>query len=142
VLFVGDDWAEAHHDIEIEDDVGHLLASRRVPEGLAGVTVLHELVAEHLDPSGGPDQVLVGIERLSAVHGFRRCSRPAMWCSRSTRCRWPAIGSGTPPRGRSLIRPMPICWLRLFGSIGRIIARLPGTPNSPSILRWLPGRIR
>jgi transposase len=61
-LFIGDDWAEAHHDIEIEDDSGRLLARRRLPEGLAGITVLHELVAEHLDPDGEPDQVLIGIE--------------------------------------------------------------------------------
>jgi hypothetical protein len=61
LLFVGDDWAEAHHDIEIEDDAGKVLARRRLPEGLPGVTTLHELVAEHLDPSGEPDQVLVGI---------------------------------------------------------------------------------
>jgi hypothetical protein len=33
-----------------------------LPEGLAGFTLLHELIAEHLDPSGEPDQVLVGIE--------------------------------------------------------------------------------
>jgi len=62
MLFVGDDWAEAHHDIELEDDSGRLLARRRLPEGLAGITVLHELVAEHLDPAGEPDQVVVGIE--------------------------------------------------------------------------------
>jgi transposase len=62
VLFVGDDWAEAHHDIEIEDDSGRVLARRRLPEGLAGITALHELVAEYLDPAGEPDQVLVGIE--------------------------------------------------------------------------------
>jgi hypothetical protein len=62
VLFVGDDWAEAHHDIEIEDDSGKVLVRKRLPEGLAGVSGLHELVAEHLDPAGEPDQVLVGIE--------------------------------------------------------------------------------
>jgi hypothetical protein len=62
VLFIGDDWAEAHHDIEIEDDSGRVLARRRLLEGLAGITALHELVAEHLDPAGEPDQVLVGIE--------------------------------------------------------------------------------
>ena len=62
MLFIGDDWAEAHHDIEIEDEAGRLLVRKRVPEGLAGVTLLHELIAEHLDPSGEPDQVLVGIE--------------------------------------------------------------------------------
>jgi transposase len=62
VLFVGDDWAEAHHDIEIEDESGRLLARRRLPEGLAGITALHELVAEHLDPAAEPDQVQIGIE--------------------------------------------------------------------------------
>src|ERR687897_3392970 len=62
ILFIGDDWAEAHHDIEIEDASGVLLARRRLPEGLAGITMLHELVAEHLDPTGEPDQVIVGIE--------------------------------------------------------------------------------
>jgi len=62
LLFIGDDWAEAQHDIEIEDDTGRVLARRRLPEGLAGVTTLHELVAEHLDPDGEADQVLVGIE--------------------------------------------------------------------------------
>jgi transposase len=62
VLFVGDDWAEAHHDIEIEDEAGRVLARRRLPEGLAGITTLHELVAEHLDPTAEPDQVQLGIE--------------------------------------------------------------------------------
>jgi hypothetical protein len=62
MLFIGDDWAEAHHDIELEDDAGRLLARRRLPEGLAGMTTLHELIAEHLDPTGEPDQVQVGIE--------------------------------------------------------------------------------
>ena len=62
MLFIGDDWAEAHHDIELEDDSGRLLVRRRLPEGLAGITTLHELVAGHLDPNGEPDQVIVGIE--------------------------------------------------------------------------------
>jgi transposase len=61
-MFVGDDWAEAHHDIEIEDEAGRVLARRRLPEGLAGITTLHELVAEHLDPAAEPDHVLIGIE--------------------------------------------------------------------------------
>ena len=62
MLFVGDDWAEAHHDIEIETDEGRVVARRRLPEGLAGITMLHVLVAEHLDPAAEPDQVLIGIE--------------------------------------------------------------------------------
>ena len=34
VLFIGDDWAEAHHDIELVDGQGRLLARRRLPEGM------------------------------------------------------------------------------------------------------------
>jgi transposase len=62
VLFIGDDWAEAHHDIEIEDESGRVLARCRLPEGLVGITTLHELVTDHLDPAAEPDQVQLGIE--------------------------------------------------------------------------------
>ena len=36
LLFVGDDWAEDHHDVEIQDEAGRKLAARRLPEGAAG----------------------------------------------------------------------------------------------------------
>jgi transposase len=66
MLFVGDDWAEDHHDVEIVDEAGRMLARRRFREGLEGITRLHALIAEHLpDPSGPADpapQVVVGIE--------------------------------------------------------------------------------
>ena len=42
-LFVGDDWAEDHHDIEVMDEAGKVLARRRLPEGAAGMAQLHEL---------------------------------------------------------------------------------------------------
>jgi hypothetical protein len=54
VLFVGDDWAEDNHDVELVDEHGKVLAKRRFPEGLDGVTRLHALIAEHL-PDPGPD---------------------------------------------------------------------------------------
>ena len=66
VLFVGDDWAEAHHDIEIQDEHGRRLAKRRLPEGTAGIAALHQLIGEHVDLDDGelddPGQVVVGIE--------------------------------------------------------------------------------
>jgi len=68
-LFVGDDWAEDHHDVEIVDDTGRLLARRRLPEGLEGVTRLHALIGEHtpiewadLEPDRAAAMVKVGIE--------------------------------------------------------------------------------
>jgi len=36
-LFVGDDWAEDHHDVEVMDEAGRVLAKRRLPEGVAGI---------------------------------------------------------------------------------------------------------
>ena len=48
MLFVGDDWAEDHHDVEIVDETGRTLARRRFPEGLAGITRLHALIGEQL----------------------------------------------------------------------------------------------
>jgi transposase len=62
VLFLGNDWAEAHHDIELQDDLGRVLVRRRLPEGVAGLGQLHGLIAEHLDDDDEPESVLVGIE--------------------------------------------------------------------------------
>jgi transposase len=62
VLFIGDDWAEAHHDIEIVNEEGKVVARRRLPEGVVGIAKLHELVADQLGDLDEPDQVLVGIE--------------------------------------------------------------------------------
>ena len=44
-LFVGDDWAEDHHDVEILDEAGRRLARAKLPEGAAGMARLHELIA-------------------------------------------------------------------------------------------------
>jgi transposase len=62
VLFIGDDWAEAHHDIEIVDEDGRRLVRRRLPEGVDGLGTLHALVADHLAEDAEADQVVIGIE--------------------------------------------------------------------------------
>jgi transposase len=59
-LFLGDDWAEEHHDVELQDHTGMLLAKARLDDGVQGVTKLHELVARHRDSVDS--EVLVGIE--------------------------------------------------------------------------------
>jgi hypothetical protein len=38
VLFVGDDWAEDHHDVELVDEGGRRLARARLAEGLEGLS--------------------------------------------------------------------------------------------------------
>ena len=62
VLFVGDDWAEAHHDVELVDETGRVLAKRRLPEGVAGLSALHGLIVDALGEDEDPGSVLVGIE--------------------------------------------------------------------------------
>ncbi|WP_370268639.1 IS110 family transposase [Streptomyces sp. V4I8] len=62
MLFVGDDWAEDHHDIEIQDGTGHRLATARLPEGVEGIAKLHALIARHGGEDLEPGQVAVGIE--------------------------------------------------------------------------------
>ena len=62
MLFVGDDWAEDHHDVEVQDEVGRRLGKAKLGEGIAGIARLHELIAEHLDQDAEAQQVVVGIE--------------------------------------------------------------------------------
>jgi transposase len=69
VLFVGDDWAEDHHDVEVVDEDGRRLAARRLPEGPEGVAGLHALIAQfvpahwaELDPTVAASRVKVAIE--------------------------------------------------------------------------------
>jgi transposase len=61
-LFVGDDWAEDHHDVEVMDEAGKVLAKRRLPEGAAGIALLHGLVGGFLGEDADAAEVLVGIE--------------------------------------------------------------------------------
>ena len=61
-LFVGDDWAEDHHDIEVMDQAGKVLAKRRLPEGMAGMTQLHELTGRFVPEDAADAEVVIGIE--------------------------------------------------------------------------------
>ncbi|WP_134734611.1 IS110 family transposase [Amycolatopsis nivea] len=62
MLFVGDDWALDHHDVEIQDQAGRRLGKARLPEGVEGVARLHGLLARFLPEDAEPSQVLIGIE--------------------------------------------------------------------------------
>jgi transposase len=59
MIFVGVDWAEAHHDVHLADDEGRRLATARLPEGVEGIARFHELVGAHVQD---PGEVLIGIE--------------------------------------------------------------------------------
>ncbi|MFI6800459.1 IS110 family transposase [Streptosporangium canum] len=62
-LFVGDDWAEQHHDVELMNASGRRPAKARLPEGVAGMTRLHAMIAEQVGDVGDEEvEVVVGIE--------------------------------------------------------------------------------
>ena len=59
MIFVGVDWAEAHHDVHVQDEDGSRLAGGRLPEGVDGIARFHDLVGVHVDD---PEEVVIGIE--------------------------------------------------------------------------------
>ncbi|WP_255361032.1 IS110 family transposase [Kutzneria sp. 744] len=62
-MFVGDDWAEDHHDVELMDTGGHRVATARLPEGVAGMARLHAMIGDQAgETDDGDVEVLVGIE--------------------------------------------------------------------------------
>jgi transposase len=61
-LFAGDDWAQDHHDVEVMDETGKVLARRRLPEGAEGMARFHGLVGGLLGDDDDEAEVVVGIE--------------------------------------------------------------------------------
>jgi hypothetical protein len=59
VIFVGVDWAEAHHDVCVMGEDGGVLEQCRVGHSVAGIGELHALVAAH---AGEGEPVAAGIE--------------------------------------------------------------------------------
>ena len=59
MIFVGVDWAEAHHDVHVEDQDGKRLGGGRLPEGVEGIARFHDLVGDHVEE---PGDVIIGIE--------------------------------------------------------------------------------
>jgi transposase len=62
LLFAGDDWAQDHHDVEVMDEAGRVLARRRVPAGADGIAQFHALVGGLAGEEPDEAEVRVGIE--------------------------------------------------------------------------------
>jgi hypothetical protein len=138
MLFVGDDWAEDHHDVYLMNDTGNRLVSRRLSEGLGGMRALHELVAEHAED---PTQVVVGIE-----------TDRGLWVDALTAAGYQVFAinplaaavtaTATTSRGPSPTPPMPSCWPIWCALIGTTTAASPETVTRPRRSRCWPGPIR
>src|SRR4051812_2409296 len=62
VLFVGDDWSEEFHDVELQDEAGRRLGKAKLGDGIVGIARLHAMIGEYVDEDAGPVEVVVGIE--------------------------------------------------------------------------------
>jgi transposase len=62
LLFVGDDWSEEHHDVELQDEAGRRLGKAKLGDGIAGIARLHAMIGEYVGEDAGPVEVVVGIE--------------------------------------------------------------------------------
>jgi transposase len=59
MIFVGNDWAEDHHDVCVIDAEGSILAEFRFDEGIEGLTKFHDLLARFVTD---PGDVVIGVE--------------------------------------------------------------------------------
>jgi transposase len=64
LIFVGIDWSEQHHEVEVQAESGKKLKGLKVSADLAGLTRFHETIAALAEE---PSQVVIGIE---ANHGL------------------------------------------------------------------------
>ena len=96
-VYCGIDWAEDHHDIALVDRDGKLLARRRISDDAAGLAQLLDLLAGHGDSPGRPGP---GGDRDTPRAAGGMPARHRARSTPSTRCRWPATGTGTRSPGR------------------------------------------
>lgn len=59
MIFVGIDWSESHHDVEVQAGSGKVLKQLRIDADVAGLTRLQETLSELAEE---PSQVVIGIE--------------------------------------------------------------------------------
>ncbi len=124
--YVGDDWAETQHDDHLMTAGGERLATRRVPEGLAGIAALHALIAAHAAP-----RVISSTKRCgsSATASSATCMAA---CGR-------APATARPPRGTtaSTTNPSPLDTLRTWGVLWLPVRDLPAPGDDESPFRTL-----
>ncbi len=140
-MFVGDDWSEDHHDVEVQDETGRRLAKARLPEGVAGIGRLHALIGQFAGEDADPSEVLIGIETdrgpwvaALVAAGYRVFAINPLQVARY-RERQSTSGAksdaGMPTRWRTWSAPMLIS-----------CARWPGTASTRKRSKWWRGRIR
>jgi transposase len=75
-VFCGIDWAEGHHDIALVDELGRLVAKKRISETVAGFAELTAMLAEAGDTPEDPIPVAIETPRGLLVAALRATGRP------------------------------------------------------------------
>jgi hypothetical protein len=88
-----------HHDVELMDVAGKVLAERRLPEDVAGIAELHELIGRYLPEDATEAGVVVGIEADRGPLGGRADRGRVRGIPGEPRCR--PRGTGTTRHGVS-----------------------------------------
>jgi hypothetical protein len=138
MIFVGDDWAEDHHDVHLMDETGARLAWRRLPEGLTGIGEFHQMLARHADE---PEQIVIGIETDRGLWvtalvgaGHRVYAINPMAAALTT--------TATTSPEPSPMPPTPNCWPIWSAPIDTTTAVLLVTPPMPRRSKCWPVHIR
>src|SRR5258708_8491635 len=66
MVFVGVDWSEKHHEVELQDSSGKVLKRLRVGADFKGLRLLQETLTEAAED---PAQVVIGIEATQGLLG-------------------------------------------------------------------------
>jgi len=131
MIFVGDDWAEDHHDVHVMDEAGSRLVVRRLPEGLPGIRALHELLAGYADEPGA---VVIGIEtdrglwvEALLAAGYQLYAVNPLAVARY-RDRHQVSGAKSDTSDAKVLADLPVRWC---APTGTTTARSPQTPPPP-----------
>ena len=131
MLFVGDDWAEDHHDVEIQDETGRRLAKARLPEGISGIAKLHGLVGRFLPEGRRRAQVKIGIETdrgpwvaALVASGYQVYAINPLQSARAR--------EGMASREPKVMPGTLMCWLTWCAPIPTSCAPSPGTASKPA----------
>lgn len=78
LIFAGVDWAEASHDVHVQDEQGRRLAGGRLPGRAGGIARFHDMAGAQPEE---PREVVIGIETgrglfvAALIAAGYRCSR-------------------------------------------------------------------
>ena len=144
MLFIGDDWAEHHHDIEVQDANGRTLRRARLPEGMPGIRRFGEIIGEFLPADDDAEDVAIGIEtdRGPWVQALLAAGYQVYGIDPKQAHRHREILGSSAAREREAIKVTRTLWPTWCAPAATNSALPAGTPRSPTRSRSSPAPTR